>query len=324
MSTKQIHLNGTETVIDNIKGYFVIIGNFGQDVMYAALSPNISENMEQATPIQPYATKCIPLPYNSNKVYLLGSGTAIIKGTDDPCEANDSDAKSYVDRKIAETAKYVNGVISSPNLIINPDFKVNQRRKTNYSDVGYTVDRWHLSRVSSIQTVTIGSVTPCDAGVQITSGGSQCDTYFRQYIENAERFVGQKVTLSLEVEEMTGTWSAGQYGFAGMDIIGTGVQHLSFEWNEHSAGVYAIHIFHTGGNSVSSIKIKWVKLEYGSTATQFTPPDPATELLKCQRYYQIRSTGTVDSLDLCPTMRTSSPTVSQTANGWEYDSEINP
>lgn len=31
--------------------------------------------------------------------------------------------------------------------------------------------------------------------------------------------------------------------------------------------------------------IKWAKLERGSTATAFVPPDPATELLKCQRYY---------------------------------------
>lgn len=38
-----------------------------------------------------------------------------------------------------------------------------------------------------------------------------------------------------------------------------------------------------GGNGV--IKIHNVKLEFGSIATPFVPPDPTLELLKCQRYY---------------------------------------
>lgn len=37
------------------------------------------------------------------------------------------------------------GEISNPNLLINADFKINQRGKTIYSDIGtYTVDRWKL------------------------------------------------------------------------------------------------------------------------------------------------------------------------------------
>ena len=35
-----------------------------------------------------------------------------------------------------------------------------------------------------------------------------------------------------------------------------------------------------------SVKLNWAKLELGSVATPFVPPDPATELAKCQRYYQ--------------------------------------
>lgn len=40
-----------------------------------------------------------------------------------------------------ETAK----VFSNPNLLINPDFRINQRGKTGViSDAGYFVDRWQL------------------------------------------------------------------------------------------------------------------------------------------------------------------------------------
>ena len=35
----------------------------------------------------------------------------------------------------------------------------------------------------------------------------------------------------------------------------------------------------------SSFTAEWAKLELGSIATPFVPPDPATELTKCQRYY---------------------------------------
>ena len=46
--------------------------------------------------------------------------------------------------KHAETADLANNV-SNPNLLINGDFKVNQRGETTYTEAGkYTVDRWRL------------------------------------------------------------------------------------------------------------------------------------------------------------------------------------
>lgn len=55
--------------------------------------------------------------------------------------------------KHAETA----GNVSNPNLLINGDFKVNQRGNTTYTEAGkYTVDRWKL---------VSGSVTVQDTGI---------------------------------------------------------------------------------------------------------------------------------------------------------------
>ncbi len=53
----------------------------------------------------------------------------------------------------------------------------------------------------------------------------------------------------------------------------------------------------------TSIFIKWVKLEVGTNAMHYTPLDPATEFLKCQRYYQIHSTVDIQAVDWYPTMR---------------------
>ena len=55
-------------------------------------------------------------------------------------------------------------------------------------------------------------------------------------------------------------------------------------------------------------KIEWVKLELGSIATQFVPPDPATELLKCQRYY----------FALNDTSTSSTPTIANAITGIAY------
>ena len=45
--------------------------------------------------------------------------------------------------------------------------------------------------------------------------------------------------------------------------------------------------FRIDNSSNDDIIIYDVKLELGSVATPFVPPDPASELLKCQRYYQL-------------------------------------
>ena len=70
-----------------------------------------------------------------------------------------------------------------------------------------------------------------------------------------------------------------------------------------------------------SAVLNWVKAEIGSVATLFVPPDPATELTKCQRYYQIRTTNDVDPLDMRPSMRTITD-IKQVTGGYAYVAEL--
>ena len=70
-----------------------------------------------------------------------------------------------------------------------------------------------------------------------------------------------------------------------------------------------------------SLTIEWMKLENGS-ATLFVHPDLATELEKCQRFYQIRSTNDIDPLDLRPSMRATPSEITAVEGGYAYVAEL--
>lgn len=138
------------------------------------------------------------------------------------------------------------------NLLINSDFKINQRNSTGYevsyhqgtpimASQLYTVDRWRI---------ITGKVT-------ISNGVVTLNGTLAQYLENS---IGSDYTATVSVNN--GTASANY---------------------DDTTKTFTI----VGENAV----LNWAKLEYGKTATPFVPPEPATELVKCQRYYQVVDLG---------------------------------
>ena len=79
--------------------------------------------------------------------------------------------------------------------------------------------------------------------------------------------------------------------------------------------------FSKGTEAGNSLKLAWAKLEGGSLATPFVPPDYAAELAKCQRYYQVRTTNDIDPLDLRPSMRTITD-IKAVEGGYAYVAEL--
>ena len=158
--------------------------------------------------------------------------------------------------------KLANGVavssVVSPNLLMNPGFSINQRGGSSYSTANqYTVDRWMLESGSV-------STTAGNNGLNL-SNASIC-----QYIEGMEQLSGETLTFSAWIggakKSVTGVLSTSAVSADG----------LSFSWT--STGYIKAEITGTG-------TLEWAKLELGSSATPYCPPDPAEELLKCQRYY---------------------------------------
>ena len=176
-------------------------------------------------------------------------------------------------------------MVSNPNLLINPNFKINQRGQSEYTgskNYLYTVDCWRVGFSNGIAK----SLKVESDGVVF--GSTTDKQYLVQLIENSERLIGD-YTLTFCVSEITGS--------AVIQFIENNVASSSAVIRK--PGVYSVTITLSGTGATvarrvqlqsevgSTVKVRWAKLESGSIATPFCPPDPATELAKCQRYYEI-------------------------------------
>lgn len=222
----------------------------------------------------------------------------------------------------------------NPNLLINGDFKVNQREETKYTSKAttssrtYTVDRWHIFQ----RDIAENTVSVKKDGIIFDSVGEFA--YLAQTIENYESLVGRTVTFSVKLENMSSASAklfieqGGVYCPATCDISGhatgvfscTGV--LVSGYSQLKVGISKNH------TAPMQIKLYEAKLEIGEVATPFSPRPYAEELLLCQRYYYkqnhcVHNLGILHSnnqvavmINLPTTMRTS-PTIT-------YDKSAEP
>ena len=209
---------------------------------------------------------------------------------------------------LTQLSNFLGTKFSNPNLLINPDFKINQRGKSTYSSTGAgaTVDRWLGTNaktvINSDNTVTVSSL----------SGTG----YFTQHEENISY---GKHTYSIYVQAITGTVKAFYKSKNSKDIeLGTLKQGLN-TFTSVDDGFKSFFLNIAGGSSVT---LKYVKVEQGTVATAFIAPNMAEEITKCKRYFQVLNVfegfvGSVSYWNLYTkfyvgAMRTTSPTI--TAN----------
>ena len=168
---------------------------------------------------------------------------------------------------LSQLANYLGNKFSNPNLLINPDFKINQRRASSYEKQGYSVDRWKIWNVT---------VTPSASGGITVKNDKYTDT--GTFIQNLENATEGDSTLSCYVESVSGTVT--MVADDNSQVIlkqGLNVVHTS-----KSTKIFTIFL-----NQGTSVTLKWVKLEQGKVATSFIAPNMAEELVKCCRFYQI-------------------------------------
>lgn len=153
---------------------------------------------------------------------------------------------------------HANEIASNPNLLINPDFRINQRGISSPT-AAFGVDRW------------IGTYTVSDNTIVF----SQTEQYMVQLIENIDSLIGREATATVYYDD--GTADKGTAAISDTTYFFTTSRTHCLVYAEN--GIKGLEIW-----AAAPCNIVGVKLELGSIATPFVPPDPATELAKCQRY----------------------------------------
>ena len=160
---------------------------------------------------------------------------------------------------------------------------INQRGQTEYTASGYGIDRWQ-------KTSAQGKVTVGEGVTELTGTGAY--GYLRQYVENVSTLTWP-VTLSV----MTQDGAVYSKTFLGPSATGFFIGTFYFYLDGDSRVVVRFPA------DTTSVNITAIKLEEGPRQTLARQdaddnwvlldplPNKATELMKCQRYYQHNVTG---------------------------------
>lgn len=159
--------------------------------------------------------------------------------------------------------------ISNPNILMNGEFKVNQRGGSGeISTLGYTIaDRWKLEA---------GTYERLSAGIKLNENSK-----ISQWIEGFD-LVDKPITISVKTDEKvfseTIVFSV-TFGTAQTTkFLITDDFYAELTYN----GSYVTFSLTSNTND---LHIYYIKLEVGEIATKYSPKNFIEELLECQRFY---------------------------------------
>ena len=330
MTSKTIVLTGEEIRADYSGGTNAWLRNDGTATVYASTAPAVTAGADGVVSIP--AGQAVRIDGACRTVYLLGTtGSVQLVGSDyTACpfktsaqsggSGADSVARAAIeahagnaDIHVTATEKAAWNAVnySNPNLLINPDFRINQRGGNIYSysvasgsiDGGFTVDHWISTIVGSGNSGSYNAETHILSGSVLDKNGYYANLC--QFIENPVRFAGKTLTFSAGMSELDQPALIQIWRTEGTTTTGVAATHynlkadkvLTFTMPSDLTEASKIRVvLQTRG----SVKLDWAKLELGSAATPFVPPDPATELLRCQRYFTIyKHQNATSSTDKC-------------------------
>lgn len=209
---------------------------------------------------------------------------------------------------LTQLINYMGTKFSNPNLLINPNFKINIRGKLNYVS-GYTVDRWN------IQNATLNSSTLTLSNPNSSTG---------MLLQSLENKPTGTFTVTLNAASVSGTvkfgWKDGNAYKTG-GAISKGVNTYTFS----ASSLTWVGIDIAKG---ASVQLSYMKLEEGSVATDYVEPNESEEYVKCLWFNRvitglrsgyISSNKIYLSIPECASMRTGTPTPADiNLAGWIY------
>ena len=180
---------------------------------------------------------------------------------------------------------------SNPNLLYNSNFAINQRGNSSYTSAGYTVDGWRKTSSSGTVYLNTGPFSPVDNCIYFSATS---EVYLRQYLEKGLK---RSTTYTITIGYHTSTSVYISYETSYTFTTPSGTSTTSTTWAPFTG--YQVTIYPSGplasrhayvqfgctSSSGTTYYFHYIKLEEGSVATPYEFPNPAEELLKCQRYY---------------------------------------
>lgn len=175
---------------------------------------------------------------------------------------------------MGDVTMYMADKFSNPNLLINPDFKINQRSQAEYAyqtsgATQYTVDRFRVSFLN-VKTASDGLIL--NANGENADGG-----YISQVLEYE---VKGDTILSFKVSAVVGTIEFGNSNSADEGALLSVSSDGTYTVKGNNTKKVIAHLL-----KGSSCKIEWIKLEQGLIATSFGATDFSDELVKCKRFF---------------------------------------
>lgn len=186
----------------------------------------------------------------------------------------------------------VKGLQYRPNLLINGDFLINQMGGASYTlgaSRTYTVDQWSLFYNAAISSATVTPISGGGATVACTLTTSGNYNVFGQDIEFLDYFKGKVFTISAKLSSVSANAFIGVYdgvdNYRSAAVSEDGVVKITFRMNA-GASRFLVYI---GFNGVQThtVNVEWAQAQFGAVFMPFVSPDPATELVRCQRFFYI-------------------------------------
>ena len=249
MTAKTITLTGAEIRAGYSGGANAWLRNDGTDVIYAAAVPGITAGSDGVVSIP--AGQSAPVYGAYGTVYLLGTGSVQLIGSDystNPFKTSAQSGGSGAD-SVARAAITAHAG--------NTEIHVTAAEKSGWDGLSnpnllINYDFAINQRGTSGAVTAAGYFVDCwklvSGTVEVTADGLNLDGTIEQVLEQAVN------------DDVTASASAGS---------------ASYDDTTHAFTLTA-----------SGELVTWAKLEIGANATPCLPPNPATELLKCQQYYQ--------------------------------------
>lgn len=234
--------------------------------------------------------------------------------------------------RLSQLAEYLGTKFSNPNLLLNPDFKVNQRGLTTYNETDYAFDRWKIYNTTVKQ---LSNGISYKGGSTTTNSLGTLENYISQILENE---LDEEFTISVKISSIVGSFRLeamkeggdtlhGKDALIGKKEITTnGIHTLTLDGS--STPLSIIRFGTTSQNGACTIE--WFKLEKGKHATAFVHPIYSEEYVKCMWYF-LSLTGARSgyvsngliyiNLPETASMRTGKPSVNineATLKGWIY------